>query len=240
MGIRVDKTKVVSINDAHEEGVDTSTQNNPAVARLQGLEVHHIFRRNGRGERRDDGNPLIHALKGQRGFSITAYWKGQLFNRARMIIGSMPDGLTEFDQCLALPSSSPFCRECAVLISETINVPLMNEAPFRKKLIGEMLADVDAAPMKVKPGKLGSYKSQLNTWQNSNPDAICQAKTFDTAIRPLFRFLAPIDDVPNLAGQRLLVVDDIMSSGSSLLSAREILVTQFDAEVTGITFLGRL
>ena len=35
MGIRVDKTKVVSINDAHEEGVDTSTQNNPAVARLQ-------------------------------------------------------------------------------------------------------------------------------------------------------------------------------------------------------------
>ena len=85
MGIRVDKTKVVSINDAHEEGVDTSTQNNPAVARLQGLEVHHIFRRNGRGERRDDGNPLIHALKGQRGFSITAYWKGQLFNRARMI-----------------------------------------------------------------------------------------------------------------------------------------------------------
>ena len=207
---------------------------------MQGLEVHHIFRRNGRGERRDDGNPLIHALKGQRGFSITAYWKGQLFNRARMIIGSMPDGLTEFDQCLALPSSSPFCRECAVLISETINVPLMNEAPFRKKLIGEMLADVDAAPMKVKPGKLGSYKSQLNTWQNSNPDAICQAKTVDTAIRPLFRFLAPIDDVPNLAGQRLLVVDDIMSSGSSLLSAREILVTQFDAEVTGITFLGRL
>ena len=231
---------VVSINDAHEEGVDTSTQNNPAVARLQGLEVHHIFRRNGRGERRDDGNPLIHALKGQRGFSITAYWKGQLFNRARMIIGSMPDGLTEFDQCLTLPSSSPFCRECAVLISETINVPLMNEAPFRKKLIGEMLADVEAAPMKVKPGKLGSYKSQLNTWQNSNPDAICQAKTVDTAIRPLFRFLAPIDDVSNLAGQRLLVVDDIMSSGSWLLSAREILVTQFDAEVTGITFLGRL
>ena len=240
MGIRVDNTKVVSINDAHEEGVDTSIQNNPTVARLQGLEVHHIFRRNGRGERRDDGNPLNYALKGQRGFSITAYWKGQLLNRARMIIGSMPDCLTEFDQCLELPSSSPFCRECAVLISETMNVPLMNEAPFRKKLIGEMLADVESAPMKVKPGKLGSYKSQLNTWQNANPDAICQAKTVDTAIRPLFRFLAPIDDVPNLAGQRILVVDDIMSSGSSLLSAREILVNQFDAEVTGITFLGRL
>ena len=37
-----------------------------------------------------------------------------------------------------------------------------------------------------------------------------------------------------------MVVDDIMSSGSSLLSASEILVDQFDAEVAGITFLGRL
>ena len=240
MGIRVDNTFFVSINDAHEEGVDTSIENNPTFAWMQGLEVHHIFRRNGRGGRRDDGNPLIHALKGQRGFSITAHWKGQLFNRARIIIGSMPDELTEFDHCLALPSSSPFCRECAALISETMNVPLMDNAPFRKKLIGEMLADVEAAPMKVKPGKMGSYRSQLNTWQNANPEAVCQAKTVDTSIRPLFRFLAPIDDAPNLAGQRLLVVDDIMSSGSSLLSAREILVNQLDAEVTGITFLGCL
>ena len=101
-----------------------------------------------------------------------------------------------------------------------------------------MLADVESAPMKGKPGNLGSYKSQLNIWQNASPDVICKAKTVDTAIRPLFRFLAPIDDVPNLAGQRILVVDDIMSSGSSLLSAREILVNQFDVEVTGVTFLG--
>ena len=92
----------------------------------------------------------------------------------------------------------------------------------------------------MKPGMRGNYTTQLNTWQDADPEAICQTKSVDTTIRPLFQFLAPIDGAPDLAGRRIIVIDDIMSSGSSLLSAREILGNRLGAEVVGITFLGPL
>ena len=239
MGIRVNNAKVVSINDAHEEGVNTSLENNPTSSKAKGLRVHHIFSRNRKGQRRDDGNPLIHALKQQEGFTITAHWKSQLLNRGRTIICSMPNELSDFDYCLAIPSSSAFCGECANLVSETLGVPMMGDVPFRKKLIREMLADVaDFPPMT--PGMRVKYTTQLNSWQNANPESICRAKFVNTSIRPLFQFLTLIDGARDIANRRLIVVDDIMSSGSSLLSAREVLVNQLGAVVVGVTFLGPL
>ena len=240
MGILVDNAKVVSINDAHQEGVDTSLEKNPTSSVAKGLRVHHIFSRNRKGRRRDDGNPLIHALKRQKGFTITAHWKSQLLNKGRTIVGSMQDELSDFDYCLAIPSSSTFCDECAVLVSETLGVPMLGEALFRKKLIGEMLADVAASPPRMKPSMRVKYTSQLNTWQSADPEVICHAKSVDTSIRAHFQFLKLIDGVPDIAYRRFIVVDDIMSSGSSLLSAREILVNQLGAEAVGVTFLGPL
>ena len=240
MGIRVDNAKVVSINDAHQEGVDTSLENNPTSSVPKGLRVHHIFSRNGKGQRRDDGNPLIHALKQQRGFTVTEHWKSQLCNRGRIIVGSIPEELSGFDYCLAIPSSSAFCGECANLVSGTLGVPVMGEVPFRKKHVGEMLADVAVAPPRMKLGMRDKYTTQLNTWQSADPKAICHAKSVDTSIRSLFQFLTLIDGAPDIANRRLIVVDDIISSGSSLLSAREILVNQLCAEMVGVTFLGPL
>ena len=240
MGIRINDAKEVSINDAHEEGVNTSLKNNPTRSVAKGLHVHHIFSRNRKGHHRNDGNPLVHALKQREGFTIRAHWKSQLLNRSRIIVGSMRDELSDFDYCLAIPSSSAFCGECANLISRTLGVPMMDEALFRKKLIGEMLADVAAAPPRMRHGMRIKYTTQLNSWQKADREAICHAKSVDTSIRSLFRFLALIDGAPDIANLRLIVVDDIMSSGSSLLSAREILVNQLGAEVVGVTFLGPL
>ena len=240
MGLRVDATKAVSINDAHQEGVDTSVASNPTVAVIKGLEVHHIFSRNGKGGRRDDGNPLIHSLKNQNGFSITQHWKQQLFNRAKDIILKMPDDLRTYDSCLAVPSSSPFCADVTHLVSATLGIPVHAGSPLRKALVGEVLADLTAAEPKMRPSMRDGYTSQLHTWQRMDPLATCQAKLVDTTIRHLFRLLLPSDDLPDLGGRRILIVDDILSSGSSLLSTRSVLANLSVSMVTGITFLGGL
>lgn len=238
MGIRVDAAKAVSINDTNEDGVDTSIGGNPTRTIIKGLEIHHIFSRNGKGGRRDDGNPLIHALKAQKGFTITPFWRQQLFGRARAILQKLPEDIKEYDHCLAVPSSSPFCLDVTQLISEVLDVPILAGAPLRKASVGEVLADVAASPPKVRPAMKAAYTSQINTWQKIDPIAICQAKVVNTTIRHLFRFMKPSQHLPDLSERRVIVIDDILSSGSSILSAREFLTNQLGAKVTGITFLG--
>ena len=59
------KTKTVSYNPSHEDNVDTSIENNPTVDNdiIKDVEVWSIFKRK-RGNK-EDGNPLIYALKGE-------------------------------------------------------------------------------------------------------------------------------------------------------------------------------
>ena len=65
-GIDIDPhTRTVSFNPNHEENVDTSVENNPTCDKelIPGVDVWSIFQRK-RGAL-GDGNPLIHALKGE-------------------------------------------------------------------------------------------------------------------------------------------------------------------------------
>ncbi|BCM87711.1 hypothetical protein [Methylobacterium indicum] len=78
MGIEVSGTKVVTVNDAHQNGVDTSIEANPTHGRLKGIRLTHVFSRNRKGDRRDDGNPLMHALKGRRGEPLRVFRRLQL------------------------------------------------------------------------------------------------------------------------------------------------------------------
>jgi len=77
MGIDVSDKKAVSLNDQHQNGVNTTIKDNPTKSYLKGVQLLHVFSRNQNGSRRDDGNPLIFALKGRRGFTITTFWESR-------------------------------------------------------------------------------------------------------------------------------------------------------------------
>lgn len=236
MGISV-AGKAVSINDMHEEGVDTSVARNPTSRIFQGIELHHMFSRSGKTGRKDDGNPLIHALKGRYGFTITPFWKAQLMGRADLILDKAQAKLAGFTHCMPIPSSSPFCSEVTDLVANKLGLPVLQPTFFRKKTVREMLDGLAAHPPKVRKGQKTAYNGQLNTWQ-ALPDAtICEAKNVDTNIRLLFDFFVLLPDALRLEGQRILIVDDIFSSGSSVLSVREIVSNQLGAEVGYVSFL---
>lgn len=239
MGIDISTAKAVSINDTHENGVDTSLERNPTGGRLQGIPLFHVFKRNYKGKRRDDGNPLIHALKGRSGFTITPFWKAQLMRRADIILGKLSGDLKDFDCCVPIPSSSPFCTEFAARVSDCAGIPLLMPCFLRKRSVGEVLHDSTTSPPKLRPAQRGAFTSQLNTWKATDLSAPFQAKHVDTSIRTLFDAFALTGEPPDLEKKRVLMVDDLLATGSSALSVRNVLANQLGAKVVYISFLSR-
>ena len=71
-GIDVDsKNKTVKVNLNHEEGINTSINNNPTVTKMSnGINVYSIFKRKSIPNINLDGNPLVHALKNNKGWIV--------------------------------------------------------------------------------------------------------------------------------------------------------------------------
>lgn len=236
MGIEVSADKVVTLNDQHQNGVDTSVDGNPSKGRFLGIPLLHVFSRNQRGARRDDGNPLIYALKGRKGFSISAHWRGQVMSRAKTILEKSAEQLQGFDFVLPMPSSSPFCAEFAELVAQATSVPILDPDFLRKRRVEEVLAEAKANPPKA--GRLKTaLASQLYAWEKANPNAIYQAKDVDVGLRRFFNAFVLDGEAPELQGKRVLIVDDIFATGSSLASVREIVGNQLGAEISAVFFL---
>lgn len=237
MGIEVSDKKAVSLNDQHENGVNTNIDDNPTRSYLKGIELLHVFSRNQNGSRRDDGNPLIFALKGKRGFSITPFWEKQIMKRAVSILSSVQDEFADVDYCMPVPSSASFCGKFAALIASTFEKPILEPTFIRKKTIGEVLVETKENPPRVRPGLKVAYTSQLNALEAADPHIEWQAKEVDLSIRHLFHPFKLYGDVPTLEDKRILLVDDLFATGSSILSLREIIGNQLGASVKAICFL---
>lgn len=240
MGIEVSATKVVTINDHHEKGVDTSVAGNPTRGKFKGITLLHVFRRNQKGDRKDDGNPLIHALKGRKGYSITAFWKGRLTARARDILTGVAQDLQGFDHCLPMPSASPFCAEFAQMVSAVSGAPILAPTFLRKRTVGELLAEIQVHPPNIKASLKQTFTSQLHAWQGADPNATYQAKDIDVALRQYFSPFTLVGDPPDLKGRKILIVDDVFATGSSLASVREIVQNQLGATVAAVFYLSGL
>ncbi len=237
MGIDVSATKVVTVNDQHENGVDTSIGGNPTKGKFKGIALVHVFSRNQKGPRRDDGHPLIHAVKGRRGFSITPAARRQLDYRAQVILANVAADLQGFDQVLPIPSSSPFCAQFAQMVANVAGAPILDAAFLRKCTVGQVLAAVQANPPKVRPGLKSALNAQLHAWQGMDPAATYQAKDVDVGLRQFFAPFALNGAPPALAGQKVLIVDDVFATGSSLVCVREIVQNQLGASVSAVFYL---
>ncbi len=89
----------------------------------------------------------------------------------------------------------------------------------------------------MRPGLRGAFASQLHAWEQMELTAVYQAKSIDVGLRPFFGAFALAGEPPELRDKRVLVVDDLFASGSSLLSVREIVQHQLGAEVADVCFL---
>ena len=223
MGINISATNFVAFDDTHQRRVNTSLEGNPTVEMLGDIRVHHIFQRNNDGDLNRDGNPLVKAMKEMDGYRIVPMYREQFMARARLIVEGVAGDL-DVDTVMPMPSSYSFSREIAVLVSDVIGRELLEPTFLRKRTIGEMLAQYDGnVPAHLNDRLAKLYKHQLGVWQGSKPGQLVSMKRIDTKIRSCFQPLCLTEDVPDLGGRRILIADDLLATGSSIVGVASLL-----------------
>lgn len=237
MGIDVDAAKVVTYNPTHEHRVATDPARPFPKVRYGSLEVVSIFRRRRTKHDDDDGNPLIYALKGKFGYTIARADVRQLLTVGQQILPVALSALA-FDMVVPLPSSSPVASILAKRAARTGGSSQIVKC-LDKATIGQVLAQAPA-PDEVKSRDRGFYTSQLARMQDIPGDQIIEMKSVPLRVRNYFTPIAANALAPACAGRHVLLVDDIVGSGASLMAAQAALLAAGAVSISGVTLLSRL
>lgn len=237
MGIDVSATRVVTYNPDHQQRVVTDISRMPPVTDLNGLKVVSIFQRSIVAQDDLDGNPLIYALKGKFGYSMPyASFREILGCAAAILPGALAD--FDYDMVVPLPSSSKVAAIFAKRAARARgNCPILH--CFDKATFGQALAS--ARPIaQVQKRHRRDYKAQLGQLQKASTLATFEMKRVKLSLRPYFTPLVGNGLAAHAAGARILFVDDILGSGSSLIAANAALQPYGPASMAAITIMSPL
>jgi hypothetical protein len=237
MGIDVSAAKIVTFNPNHEQRVITDSEREPPREKFNQLKVVSVFAR--RTIRRDnhDGNPLIYALKGKKGYTMPYRSFLEIYDRARLILPKALEGM-QFDMILPLPSSSKVASIFAKRISRWCDNQAIL-ACLDKATFGEILAKAPS-PVEIEKRFQRDYKKQLHELQSKDPNHVFEMKQVKLSLRSYFTPVVANQHAPKIKGLRVLLVDDILGSGTSIMQAAEAIKPSEPQSVIGLTLMGKL
>ena len=246
MGITVDKNKNVTFTSLTEQLVNTSIDANPNQHKLNNLVVYSVFKRLYSRQRTGDGNPLIYALKGQRGFSISLKECGK-FNPNISIILDHLLLQKDYEVILTMPSSHQVVERFAKKINRRISgkCVLLNDI-FTKKTISEVYEDLQLLPINSKYKKdIIALSRSIEKDAKRSPNEIFSMKTVETKhrmfIQPLKINPDRIATIQEIRGKSILLVDDLLASGTTLTNANNLLRNlEISERIEAICLLGKL
>lgn len=237
MGIDVSDAKVVTFNPGHERRVVTDVARKPPRRQFSSIEVASVFARKSVRHDNDDGNPLIYALKGMSGYTMPYGSFREIYRCGAEILPKALDGI-DFDMIVPLPSSSAvaaiFAERASRCGGKCPIIRCLNKATF-----GQVLEF--APPMGMVEKRLRQqYGKQLRALQKADPNATFQMKKVKLPLRPYFMPVVANADAPLIAGHRILLVDDILGSGTSITAATHALKDSGAIGMSGLTLMGQL
>ena len=247
LGITVDDNKVVTFTSETEQLVNTSLDDNPNFHKLNNsrLIVHSVFKRM-YSRQGGDGNPLIYALKGQKGFSITLKECGK-FNPNISIILDRLMQKKDYEVIITMPSSHKIVERFAKKINRRASGDcILISNIFTKKTFSEVYADLQDLPLTPKHKKdIIALRRSLEKDLNRNPNKVFSMKEVDTKdrmfIRPLKINPTHVDKIVQIKGKSILLVDDLLASGTTLMSANNLLKDlKISDNIEAICLLGKL
>ena len=238
MGIDVEK-KVVSYTDKHQLLVDTSTDKNPFVQSVAGTEVISVFRRRKGTSHTGDGNPLIYALKRMFKFRISAEQIVEFMPNLRFVLERVM-AHRAYDLIIALPSSHPIASGLARRAGRLQPATPISYDFFAKCCNTEV---AEALKKLISDGQIPTkfrrdITSLIHTL-SSSPDAPFKLKEVENHLRG-FTFPFKINENVNVQGLSVLVVDDLLSSGTSIQTASRLLIASGADKVSALCLLSSL
>lgn len=238
MGIDVSAAGVVTFNDAHEQRIVTDPLRPMATHHLGPVPVVSIFKRRRVKHDTGDGNPLIFALKGKKGFTIPRRDFVEIYSRAATRLPAALDEVPDFDVVIPLPSSS---NVAAILARRVVRLrpgAALLEC-LEKASVAHVLA-MSPAPASLPARVRKPYKRVLSTLQGLPRNSAVEMKRVPLQVRPYINPIIAGPTVARCGGLRVLLVDDIFGSGASLEGAISAMMPSAPASLCGLTFLSRL
>ncbi|WP_081280894.1 phosphoribosyltransferase family protein [Stenotrophomonas maltophilia] len=216
--------------------LDIRVSANPIFQDPFGKDVACVFRRLRSKSSSDDGNPIIYALKGKNGFHIDLNNLMQFMPYFYGIVSKAVVPMTA-QYVIPIPSSSKVCQMVSRRVSRKLGAEFIDKL-LTKKLHRHVRADID---LLLRAGNVP--RADVNSLKKISHDlgrslsTSFALKGIDIKMRKYFVpfSLARPEDVP--AGSSVLLVDDLLSTGTSLESASRILMSHGVADVSYLCLL---
>lgn len=251
-GIDVDYiNKVVSFNDDHQENVDTSTIINPTHYKINDIDVISIFKRKKSDEFTLDGNPLIYALKGIKGWKMNN--KTDIINLLRKFIRISEKIKEKYDTIITIPSTNELNVNFLHRLNKIIKSKYQIKDFLDKLTIDEVYENYidwksmnndfgDEFPMNQR--KMNKFFSNM---EKDNNHYFSYKYIQDTNLR---KYITKTMDIDNekiieyssyINDKDILILDDTIGSGNSISKATRAINDTFDPKsITVITLFSKL
>lgn len=208
----------MTLDQSHERLVDTSISGNPTEGVIDGLHMQYVFRRKTSKKHSRDGNPLVYALKEMHGYRIQPMYTGMLWKIVDNILAKFAGNL-EVDFLIDVPSSKPLCQIFALRISKASGIPLVKSTFLRKRTVEEVLSKIDGQfPSFIRDLDEKEFKAELGKLRHAQPRDDFQMKKVSKRMRHFFTPFIMNDAISLPRGQRVALIDDLVSSGTSIIS----------------------
>ncbi|AUR00798.1 adenine phosphoribosyltransferase [Phaeobacter inhibens] len=240
MGLRIDGSMVVVDHDNHDH-LRTTKAGNPTLTEIDGISVHCVFQRlkNSAKFSQDrskktigDNCPLVYALKGKDGLRTNVTAIKLLFDDFDHIAQEICAKIHgNFDCIVPVPSSFPLADCLANRLARRTGMPVYKSV-FRKSKNHEAYGPIEPVfsmnPMSFDREDAKQLRNALKRMKKT-PNEDYTAKYVGVGVR---RHFDPLQIANNNipAGQRPLLVDDLLATGETLVSAKKLLLNGGGAE----------
>jgi ACT domain-containing protein len=224
LGIDITNDNQILFNNTHQKLVNTDINSNPTTSIIHNIKIHSIYKRVKTKSNQWDGNPLIYALKNQKGYRLSrAEFKKFLYS-FHFILNTLLEE-KNYDLILVLPSSSNVAKGVAQKVSQSLSNDLSVHDIFEKQSVSEVIEKIDINVVSNK-SKLKELKHQLSKLQKIDKNKTFSMKNVPPKVREYFVPLKLKAKFDFSHYENILIVDDLLATGNSIKSARDIILTQ--------------
>lgn len=248
MGFTVDtETRLVTVDHSHNNYCVTTAAGNPtSIILANGLKVTSIFSRtkgkkDKRGEKVQpgDNSPMLYVIKGIHELKTRRRDIGTLCSSFRQILPVFLNSGFVWDWIIPLPSGSSVCSRFAGKVKQKSGFGIYQPTALAKITADQAMTNINKLRIRAKDKSILSADVRRFI-KEYHPHAPFQIKYIKTQFR---QHISPLvwGNIPpgTLPPRRILLIDDMITSGTSVSCAAEVIKARYPTvQIEALTLFG--